>query len=417
MAFILHSDLNNFYASVECMKNTSLKNEIVIVIGEQEKRKGIVLSKNEKAKALGVKTGDTVWEAEQKAGSSLVCINANFALYSHVAEQVKNIYRRYSDRVESFGIDEAWIDISKLTKTFEGAQEIAHEIRRSVQSEIGVTVSVGVSFNKIFAKLGSDLKKPNAVTVITPENFKEKVWCLPVRDLLFVGRATGAKLARAGINTIGELAQAGKGYLKSALGKNGATLYDFANGLNGDEVKAFAEIEKSIGNSTTCLRDLKNDHEVKTVLYVLAENVVKRMRRRGFFCEQVSLYVKDATLHSFERQKKLSTPTNLVQDLVREGMELFKKHYCWQHTVRAVGIRASAFTNKPVQLSIFSSNEQKNKISNCEAVVEKIREKYGSNALVRAAVSQAGDFVSHDVDTGLHSIMYKGDATKGEISE
>ena len=215
--YILHCDLNNFYASVESLFDVSVRNKPLVVVGDVEKRHGIVLAKNAIAKTKGVGTGDTVWEAKQKCGEDLVCKQARLGLYLEVSKLVKDIYREYSDRVESFGIDEAWIDISHLATTDEEAVKVADNIRSRVIAEVGLTISVGVSFNKVFAKLGSDLKKPNATVLISEKNFKEKIWNLPVKELLYVGRATYKKLEKANIRTIGELANTSDKYLSFSL--------------------------------------------------------------------------------------------------------------------------------------------------------------------------------------------------------
>ena len=201
--YILHSDLNNFYASVESLYNPSIRNKAVVVVGDEEKRHGIVLAKNYIAKSYNIATGDTVWEARQKCGEQLVVVPARFDLYLQVSKMVKDIYREYSDRVESFGVDEAWIDISHIAQNYEEAEKIANNIRVRVIAEIGLTVSIGISFNKIFAKLGSDMKKPNATVLISEENFRQKIWGLPVQELLYVGKATTKKFLKGNIKTIG----------------------------------------------------------------------------------------------------------------------------------------------------------------------------------------------------------------------
>ena len=285
--FILHSDLNNFYASVESLYNPSIRNKAVAVVGDEEKRHGIVLAKNYIAKSYGVKTGDTVWEARQKCREELVCVPARFELYLYISKIVKSIYREYSDRVESFGIDEAWIDISHLARNFEEAEKIANNIRCRIIAEVGLTVSVGVSFNKIFAKLGSDLKKPNATVVITKDNYKDKVWSVPVEELLYVGRATKKKFEKGNIKTIGDLANTDLKYLKLTLGKMGETLHRFANGEDCSEVSKVTDAEKikSFGNSTTCPIDLYNNEQVKSIIYMLAESVAERMKEKGFYAK------------------------------------------------------------------------------------------------------------------------------------
>ncbi len=265
MRTILHSDLNNFYASVECLRNPAIRNKPVVVVGSKEDRHGIVLAKNMIAKKLGVKTGDVYWEAKQKCGDTLVEVQADFSTYINVSREVRKIYKDYADRIEAYGIDECWLDVSSSLKLFGSGREIAETIRERIKTEIGLTVSIGVSWNKIFAKLGSDMKKPDAVTEITLDNYKTKVWSLPVEDLLYVGRATQQKLNRIGIKTIGDLAQADEQRLISLLGKWGSYLHTFANGKDESPVAKIGEEEaiKSIGNSLTVYRDLVDDEDVE----------------------------------------------------------------------------------------------------------------------------------------------------------
>jgi DNA polymerase-4 len=234
--YILHCDLNNFYASVESLFDATVRNKPLVVVGDVEKRHGIVLAKNALAKENGVKTGDTVWEAQQKCGDGLVCKQARLGLYLEVSKMVKAIYREYSSRVESFGIDEAWIDISHLANSDTEAVKVADNIRSRVIAEVGLTISVGVSFNKVFAKLGSDLKKPNATVLISEKNYRDKIWKLPVEDLLYVGRATSKKFQKANIRTIGDLATTSEKYLSLTLGKVGLELWKFANGMDNSPV-------------------------------------------------------------------------------------------------------------------------------------------------------------------------------------
>lgn len=390
--FILHSDLNNFYASVECLYNPSLRNKAVAVVGDQEKRHGIVLAKNYIAKKYGVKTGDTVWEAKQKCLEELVCVTANHERYYYVSKLVKDMYREYTDRVESFGIDEAWLDVSDRVKTFEEAFNLAETIRKRVLTEFGLTVSIGVSFNKIFAKLGSDLKKPNATTLISTSNFKDLVWPLPVGELLYVGKATKEKLTKAGINTIGDLAKTPLQYLKSMLGKNGETLHTFACGEDKTEVKKWGEDEdiKSIGNSTTCPRNLKTNEEVRAVISVLAESVARRMRSKNLWANTVCLSIKTDDLVSHDVMHKLEYPTNLASVIADEAFKLFK--FDWSKTIRAVGVRATNLTDKPVQYNLFNSEQTMQKKEKFETVVDSLRGRFGYDIIKRGSVLAIADF-------------------------
>lgn len=406
MRYILHSDLNNFYASCECLYDPSIRNKPMVVVGDVEKRHGIVLSKNQIAKKMGVKTGFTVWEAQNCCGSDLVCVGVHFERYYRLSKIVKDIYREYSDRVESFGIDEAWIDISERVHNFKEAEDLAHTIRVRVLEETGLTVSIGVSYNKVFAKLGSDLKKPNAVTVITPDNYQEKVWHLPVSDLLYVGRATNAKLHKMCINTIGDLAKTDEKLLHTLLGKNGVMLHTFACGLDDTEVRLSAHKEevKSIGNSMTCPRDLTTIEEVSDILAILSENVAKRMKKEGVYAKEVQLWVKDNTLHTMDRQQQFFLPTNLASDLHKGALQLFKEHYMWDHTVRALGVRAVKLVQQPKQYSIFEDRGKIEKQEHLEQAIRSIRQKYGYHSIKRASVAGDEEFSEIDMEQLAHLI-------------
>lgn len=408
--FILHSDLNNFYASVESLYNPEIRNKAVVVVGDEEKRHGIVLAKNNIAKSYGIKTGDTVWEARQKCGEELKCVTARLDLYLQISKMVKDIYREYSDRVESFGVDEAWIDLTGSAKTYDEAIKIANNIRCRVIGEIGLTVSIGISFNKVFAKLGSDMKKPNAITVITEDNFKDLIWKLPVSDLLYVGRATTKKFVKGNIKTIGDLAKTDKKYLKLTLGKMGETLWDFANGLEGNEVNKVGESDKikSFGNSTTCPIDLTDKEEVKSVIYMLSESVVERMKEKGFYGTTVSLWVRDNDLKSFERRMTLKNPTNLAEDLALACYRLFLDNFTWERDVRAVGVRISGLCDGEIQYDIFKSGVNIERKQHLEDVVEKIRERFGYNIIRRGNILQYDELSPLNPQAEKHIIHPKG---------
>ena len=404
--FILHSDLNNFYASVESLYNPSIRNKAVVVVGDEEKRHGIVLAKNYIAKAYNIKTGDTVWEARHKCKGELVCLPARFELYLYISKLVKDIYREYSDRVESFGIDEAWIDISHLAQDFDQAEKIANNIRARIIAEIGLTVSIGVSFNKVFAKLGSDIKKPNAVTTITPQNYKDLIWGLPASDLLYVGRATTKKFEKAGIRTIGDLAVADKKYLKITLGKMGQVLYDFANGLDNTEVTSIFKTEKikSFGNSTTCPIDLSTNEQVKSVIYLLAESVAERMKKKDAYASCVCLWVKDTNLQSFERQIALNNPTNVSLDIAQHAYRLFLEHYDWSLDVRALGVRVTNLCEGKIQEDIFHIGQNLEKQQKLENTIENLRSRFGYNIIRRANILENENLATLNPTTETHII-------------
>lgn len=325
MRTVLHSDLNNFYASVEMLKHPEVKDVPVVVCGNVEDRHGIVLAKNQIAKNLGVKTGEVLWEAKKKC-KNLVTFTADFPAYLKVSKAVREIYGRFTDHVESFGIDECWLDVTDSVKNFGSGEQIAEKIRNAVKNEIGVTVSIGVSFNKIFAKLGSDMKKPDAVTVITPQNFKSTVWRLPAEELLYVGRATKNKLNAIGVHTIGDVATTDEKVLVGLLGVWGHTLHRFANGLDDTPVvdKRSEESVKSIGNSLTAYKDLTDFDQVKTLILLLSESVAARLRESGLGrATTVKLSVTDNALSTCGKQTKLLKPTKSAIDIASAAYNLF----------------------------------------------------------------------------------------------
>ncbi|MBQ3115461.1 MAG: DNA polymerase IV [Clostridia bacterium] len=400
MRTILHSDLNNFYASVEVMKNPDLASVPLVVTGSVEDRHGIVLAKNQIAKKLGVKTGEVIWQARKKCGEELVCVLADFPSYYKVSRAVKEIYGRFTDHIEPFGIDECWLDVTDSVKNFGTGEEIAEKIRTAVKEELGVTVSIGVSFNKVFAKLGSDMKKPDAITIINQENFKDLVWKLPIEDLLYVGRATKNKLNKIGVHTIGELACTDKSVLKSLLGVWGKTLYCYANGLDDTPVVSKREDDsiKSISNSLTYYKDLTDFEEVKTLIMLLAESVASRLRESGLgkACT-VKLTVTSNQLLTVGKQCTLQIPTHSSVDIAKSCYKMFGQIYKWEYPVRAVGVGVSSFTLGAEQLCICDDNKKGQKADKLDAVVDGIRKKYGNNSVQRATVLQDKRLAELDV--------------------
>lgn len=377
---ILHADLNNFYASVECLHRPKLRDKPVAVCGDPDLRHGIVLAKNYPAKRFGIKTGEVIWQARKKC-PDLIVVPPDYGLYLRFARLAREIYLHYTDQIEPFGIDEAWLDVTNSTGIYGNGGNIADQIRERIKFELGITASVGVSYNKIFAKLGSDMKKPDATTIITPDNFRELVWPLPASDLLYVGRATGQKLRRYGINTIGNMAAASQYFLHFILGKWGDVLWSFANGRDSTPVSPFGAegIIKSIGNSTTTPRDLENDDDVKLVIYVLSESVASRMREHGFKCRTVQIHVRDCDLVVFERQDKLEKPTYLSSEIAFRAMELFKANYRWGKPVRSIGVRGTDFVTEgsAVQLSLFIDEEARKQREELEHTVDVLRQRFG----------------------------------------
>lgn len=421
MRYILHSDLNNFYASVECMHNPELRNKAVVVVGDSEKRHGIVLAKSNLAKSHGVKTGDTIWEARQKC-PDIVPVTARLDVYQKVAKKVKTMYLEYTDRMESFGIDEAWLDVSHCASSWEEATALADQIRKRVIDEFGLTVSIGVSFNKVFAKLGSDLKKPNATTLISSENFKDVVWKLPVEEMIYVGGRTKDKLNKHNIFTLGDLAQTDERFMKLFMGKVGVMLRRMARGEDQTPVKLASEKDpiKSISNSTTCPRDLKKLSEIKGVIYILAESVAERMRKEGFWTKEVALSVKDSTLKYQCWQKRLEFATNLASDIADACIELFK-NYNWSTTVRAIGVRVSNWDSGQNQMSLFYDTARHAKREKLERVVDDLRNRWGYDIIKRGVVMADKDMAELNPYSDLHAIhpvsFLKGGIENADQSE
>ncbi|MGI6686367.1 MAG: DNA polymerase IV [Bacillota bacterium] len=383
---ILHADLNNFYASVECLHRPELRDKPVAVGGDPTLRHGIVLAKNYLAKSFGIKTGEVIWQARKKC-PDLVVVPPDYSLYLRFARLAREIYATYTDQIEPFGIDEAWLDVTKSIGLYGGGKEIADQIRARVKFEMGITASVGVSYNKIFAKLGSDYKKPDATTVITPDNFREVVWPLPASDLLYVGRSTEKKLWRYMIRTIGDIANTSRYFLHFLLGKWGDILWSFANGEDDSEISVFGDegIIKSIGNSTTTPRDLVDNEDVKLVLYVLAESVAARLREHGFQCRTVQIHVRDTDLVVFERQGKVERPTNLSSDIALMAMKLFMNNYHWEKPLRSIGVRGTDLVTEggAIQVSLFMDEEKRKRHEDLEKTVDTLRKRFGHFSIQR----------------------------------
>ena len=306
-----------------------------------------------------------------------------------MSRQVREIYSRYTDKIESFGIDECWLDVTASTKLFGSGEEIANQIRTAVKNEIGVTVSIGVSFNKVFAKLGSDMKKPDAVTVINYDNFKKKVWGLSVEELLYVGKATKKKLNLLGIHTIGDLANTDKSVLIKLLGVWGDTLHRYACGQDQEPVISYDQSSavKSIGNSFTNYKDATNTEEVRMLILLLAESVAGRLRESGLGkAKTVKLTVIDNALEHYGKQKKLAIPSTSAIEIAKCGYEIFDALYSWQRPVRGVGIAVSDFTMGLEQLDMQFESSKAKKEEDLESAVDKIRRKYGNNSLKRASI-------------------------------
>lgn len=386
---IFHCDLNNFYASVETVRNPSLKGKAIAVCGRTEDRHGIVLAKSEKAKKYGVKTGEVIWQAKKKCGE-LIVIEPDFDEYVKYGKIVRQIYYNYTDLIEPFGLDECWLDITASEKMFGSDYETAYKIKEQVKKETGLTVSVGVSFNKVFAKLGSDLKKPDAITVIREENFKEKIWGLPACDMLWVGRSTDKVLKKYGIKTIGDIAKTSPEILSSIFGKNGYTLWQCANGRERSEVSEFGSVSeiKSVGRGCTLVSDLETDDEVWRVLLTLSHNVSKHLRGQELMASGVQITVKNNDLKSVQFQKKLCFSTQNSREIADCAYSLYLERYDKNLPVRALTVRAIDLlpVNSSQQLNLMFDI---NKHMRCE-IIEKtaleLNKKYGRQILFEATL-------------------------------
>ena len=388
---ILHSDCNCFYASVELLHHPELRGKPLAVGGDVEARHGIILTADYVAKRFGVKTGMTLWEAKQLC-PELNIVSPRMDLYLRFSKMANEIYHEYTDLVEPFGIDESWLDVTQSTVIKGSGLEIAQEISNRIKEELGITVSIGVSFNKIFAKLGSDYKKPDAITTMYRNEFKSKAWKLPAGDLLYVGSSTKKKLKALGIRTIGDIARSDLEILESHLGKMGDVIWSFANGYDDSPVKeeyTHAPI-KSIGNSTTTPRDLINNEDVKIIIYVLAESVAARLRENGFRCKTVEISVRDNGLESFSRQAKLTAPSDITNEIAVLGYQLFLKNYKWSAPIRSIGIRGSDLVTGYFmeQIDLFQSIEKREKMHKADVAIDKIRGRFGYQSVQRGLMYQ-----------------------------
>ena len=383
---VLHSDLNNFFASVSLLFNPTLRDLPVAVCGEKEERHGIVLAKNEIAKSFGVKTAEPIFEAKLKC-PNLVILPPIYDKYHEYSKKVRAIYERFTDMIEPFGIDECWLDVTGSTMLFGSGEEIAHKIRKAIKNELGLTVSVGVSFNKIFAKLGSDLKKPDAVTLISRENFKDIVWPLPVEDLLFAGRKSCEKLHSCGIRTIGDLTVCDKATLNRLLGKNGVLLKEYAlgNDISPVVTPKREDKPKSIGKSITGAHDYCDYDSVWREFIIFAEYICDNLREHDLYASGITVHIRTASLTVKEFSFTFKEATNSPIVLAKHGFETFKKNYSFIEPLRSIGLRAiNLKTSKTaVQQDIFDEYKQTEKLEETDDSIYKLRQKFGNESIKR----------------------------------
>ena len=374
---ILHCDMNCFYASCEMAYHPELQGKPIAVCGDPERRSGIILTASYPAKRMGVKTGMPLWEAQQHCR-------------------------------------DIWLDCTGSRMMYGDGLTIAKKISDTIKDELGITCSIGVSWNKILAKLGSDYKKPDAITIINKDNFKKIVFPLPASDLLYVGRKTAAKLDNYAIHTIGNLAQTNPKFLQEKLGKIGLMLWRFANGMDISPVAKYEAKDvvapiKSIGNSWTTPRDLLTDEDVWIVLYLLSESVAARLRESHFRCRGVEVSLRDSSLFSFERQCKLSLPTMQEKDIAEAAFQLYKKNYRWSEHLRSVGVRAIDLRpdTEPSQISFDFSAEKQEEMERLESAIDGVRNRFGYYSVQRG-VMYCDRALSHCDAKGDHTIHPHG---------
>ena len=395
---ILHCDLNNFFASVECLGREDLKGKPVAVGGSVEQRHGIILAKNEAAKKYGVKTAEAIWQAVQKC-PNLIVLPPHYDRYVCYSRRVRTIYEQYTDLIEPFGIDECWLDVTGSTKLFGPGEAIAEQIRQTVKGQTGLTVSVGVSFNKIFAKLGSDYKKPDAVTVFRREDMEQLIWPLAAQEMLGVGSSTLRSLQRIGVFTIGDLAKTDPHTLRLILGKGGETLWRFANGLDLSPVSLSGEepVPKSVGRSTTTPRDMKTPEDIALTLLWLSERVSRELRANHALATVLQVHLRDNKLNVTEHQRRLQQPIRLAELLRKIGYELILEAWDGVTPLRSVGIRAVGLVHEDesFQLCFSSDYEQLERMEQLERAVERMKEKYGKDAVLRCRQLSGGKLEQH----------------------
>lgn len=404
---ILHSDLNSFYASVEMMLDPSLRGKAVAVCGSTEDRHGIVLAKSDLAKKAGVKTGMVNWEARQLC-KDLIVVPPQYDQYLKYSKLTQAIYQRYTDLIEPFGMDECWLDVTGSRRVLGDGMTIAEQIRQSVREELGLTVSIGVSYNKIFAKLGSDMKKPDAITEIRRDTYKDMVWPLAADEMIYCGRATKAKLGNYGIRTIGDIAQTDPDFLKRLLGVNGFALWRYANGTDQSRVmhRDFVSPVKSIGHGITCVADLEDEEEVWKVILALSQDIGHRLRVHELSARGVQIAVRGNDLLGSQFQCKLPFKTQLPSEIGAAAFRLFQERYRWGSKVRAVTVRAIDLVpqNEPDQLSLFVDTAKMARREKLEDMVEELRSRFGKHAITYGIL--LGDLKMPD--DGRHSVKMPG---------
>ncbi len=381
---ILHCDCNSYFASVECIDRPELKNVPMAVCGDPEKRHGIILARNELAKAYGVRTPEPIWQAQRKC-PNLVLITPHHHKYEEYCKLINNIYGEYTDQVEPFSIDESWLDVTGSQHLFGDGKTIADALRKRIREELGLTISVGVSFNKTFAKLGSDYKKPDATTVITRENFKEILWPLPIGDMLFVGKSAAELLQRYGIKTIGDIANSECEHICRLLGKTGEIIWKYSSGLDQNPVKHIGERDpvKSISNNITFGRDLIGKEDIHTGLLLICDQVGTRLRAKKLYGSVVHIQIKDPNLKVISRQKRLRAPTDITLEIMRTAETLLFDNWNPASPIRMLSVGVSDLSGQcGIQLDFFEDQDKKRREQAIDATLDGIRSRFGKSAVV-----------------------------------
>ncbi|MCI7413013.1 DNA polymerase IV [Hornefia butyriciproducens] len=382
---ILHCDINSFFASVELLDHPELRDMPVAVSGDPELRHGIILAKNQAAKACGVVTAETVWQARRKC-PDLVLLPPQHEKYREFSRRLNRLYQEYTDMVEPFSIDESWLDVTASRALFGSGTQIADRIRHRVREELGITLSAGVSYNKIFAKMGSEYRKPDATTEITRSNYQQLLWPMPVNEMFFVGFATAERLKAADIHTIGDLALADTRMLERLLGKQGPLLRSYARGEDDSPVRRYDQRNKikSVGNGITFRRNLTGEDDILTALTRLSDTVAGRLRKYQLKAGGVKVDIKDTQLKTISRQTQLTRPTNLSDELRRTAMELIRSFWPSQKPIRLITLTAISLCDETgeEQLSLFrEENAAREKTESVERTMDAIRSRFGDSAI------------------------------------
>lgn len=387
---ILHCDMNGFFASVELLEHPELKDRPMAVCGDPNNRHGIILAKNQIAKEYGVVTAETIWKAKQKC-PDLQLVRPHMSKYKHYCTLINEIYQRFTDMVEPFSIDESWLDVTASQKLFGSGKEIADAIRETVKSELGLTLSAGVSFNKVFAKMGSEYKKPDATTEITRDNYKELLWPLPCIEFFGVGKATADRLNHLGIHTIGDIATAPKELLIAHFGKHGNVMWEHANGMDESSVSLYSDRDpiKSVGNGITFKRDLLSERDIAVAVKGLSDTVAGRLRKYGLKACGIKVDIKDPYFKVISRQTQLFSPTWLASEISRASLEIINSSWKKGSPIRMLTITGINLTDDvdQEQLSLFGDDPtKKERTEKVEFTMDAVRQKFGTDSIGFASV-------------------------------